>query len=296
MNVITKMILKDSRGDAKGVAKIYAKGGKNYVEVNSPCAYDDVIVTAADGERSAASPQTALDGPVDGVCLTAQGQALAWSGKKPSLAPVAERTKAQSAGVVSQEEEVAIAPDPTGADTSAEKVSESSAEEKDVIAAQPFAEDNVDEDTAAEEQFSDRQNDIAAEDSAQAASGESDELPQSTVDSAGEVEASASEGEFYRLVMPKLKELFEGREHVAQLEALFPDSQWVRVEDEGIAAYVVGIVGSPVQFICYGIPDEDGSAPPSEKTECRQWLPMPTGGGYWMMYQSAVDGKTLSAV
>ena len=103
------------------------------------------------------------------------------------------------------------------------------------------------------------------------------------------------QGEFFKLIEQKLKELFDGRERASELEALFPDSKWVRVDDGGEAAYVVGVVGDPVKFICYGVPDADGSAPPKGKEESRQWLPVPGGGGYWMMYQSAEDGSTLTA-
>ena len=103
------------------------------------------------------------------------------------------------------------------------------------------------------------------------------------------------QGEFFKLIEQKLKELFDGRDRVSELEALFPDSKWVRVDDGGEAAYVVGVVGDPAKFICYGVPDADGSAPPKGKEESRQWLPVPGGGGYWMMYQSAEDGSTLTA-
>lgn len=129
----------------------------------------------------------------------------------------------------------------------------------------------------------------------QTASAESDEgrnIPQTSETTGGETK----EGGFFKLIEPKLTELFEGRERVSGLEAVFPDSKWVSVDDGDEPAYVVGVVGKPVQFICYGVPDADGSAPPKGREECRQWLPLPGGGGYWMMYQSADDGSTLTAL
>ena len=103
-------------------------------------------------------------------------------------------------------------------------------------------------------------------------------------------------GRFFDKIKEKMDKLFADNEKDDELTALIPDSRWVRVrtEDEW---YVVGVVGDPAEFICYGIPGDDKSDPPSEDAGCRQWLEIEKGGrGYWMMYQSAESGETLQAV
>ena len=100
---------------------------------------------------------------------------------------------------------------------------------------------------------------------------------------------------FYDRIADKIAKLLGENEREDELCALIPDSNWVRVKaDDG--AYVVGVVGDPVEFICYGIPADNALDPPDEKQGCRQWLEVVRGGrGYWMMYQSAETGETLTA-
>lgn len=104
------------------------------------------------------------------------------------------------------------------------------------------------------------------------------------------------EGRFFDKISDKIEKLFSENEKDEEMTALIPDSRWVRVmTDDGW--YVVGIVGEPAEFICYGIPGEDPSDPPEEEEGCRQWIEVEKGGrGYWMMYQSAESGETLTAV
>lgn len=102
-------------------------------------------------------------------------------------------------------------------------------------------------------------------------------------------------GRFFDRIADKIGRLFEDNEREEELCALVPDSRWVRVKAED-GAYVVGIVGDPAEFICYGIPADNALDPPDEKQGCRQWLEVEKGGrGYWMMYQSAETGETLTA-
>lgn len=103
-------------------------------------------------------------------------------------------------------------------------------------------------------------------------------------------------GRFFDKIADKIEKLFEENEKDEELTALIPDSRWARVKAED-SWYVVGVVGDPAEFICYGIPDDDATNPPDEREGCRQWLEVEKGGrGYWMMYQSALTGETLTAV
>ena len=102
---------------------------------------------------------------------------------------------------------------------------------------------------------------------------------------------------FYKKIEKNLNELFESHEKDEELSLLIPDSKWVRVPIEDDGYYVVGLIESDgvPNIICYGVPDKDDSNPPQNSTDCRQWMEIEKGGrGYWMMYQSAISGETLT--
>lgn len=102
---------------------------------------------------------------------------------------------------------------------------------------------------------------------------------------------------FYKQIEASMQELFDKYENDEELMRMVPDSKWVRVTVDDTNYYVVGLIysdGKP-NLICYGIPDKDSSNPPDNANECRQWLELEKGGrGYWMMYQSAISGQTIT--
>ena len=255
MKVVNRFVLKDC-GEAKGVAKIVNGGGKNHVEASCAAAFDAVIANV--GGKAVEIGDGGVEGEVRGVALFGDGVLVASGGDAVGFAPKTVQETVPEA-----------APEETGQET------EVTFEEKP----QPPTESAEDESADAEQGVEEKPEELVEQ-----GAPEDEHAPQ-----------RGGQGEFFKLIEQKLKELFDGRERASELEALFPDSKWVRVDDGGEAAYVVGVVGDPVKFICYGVPDADGSAPPKGKEESRQWLPVPGGGGYWMMYQSAEDGSTLTA-
>lgn len=255
MKVVNRFVLKDC-GEAKGVAKIVNGGGKNHVEASCAAAFDAVFANV--GGETVEIGDGGVEGEVRGVALFGDGVLVASGGEAVSFA-----------SSPTQEPDAEAAPEETGQET------EVTSEEKP----QPPTE-RVEEERAEAAQTDEEKPEETATESA----------PKEV-----QMPRKEGQGEFFKLIEQKLKELFDGRERASELEALFPDSKWVRVDDGGEAAYVVGVVGEPAKFICYGVPDADGSAPPKGKEESRQWLPVPGGGGYWMMYQSAEDGSTLTA-
>ena len=100
--------------------------------------------------------------------------------------------------------------------------------------------------------------------------------------------------DFYNSIKDELDKLFDTYQADEELESLIENSRWVRVPTGEEGYYVTGIIyydGVP-QIICYGVPDKDNSNPPPCNSTCRQWLPIVEDGrGYWMMYQSAIDGE-----
>lgn len=103
---------------------------------------------------------------------------------------------------------------------------------------------------------------------------------------------------FYKKIEENMQELFEKNDSDEELALLIPDSKWVRVSLGDDGYYVVGIIYSDEtpNIICYGVPDKDGSNPPQSDENCRQWMEIEKGGrGYWMMYQSAQTGETITS-
>lgn len=103
---------------------------------------------------------------------------------------------------------------------------------------------------------------------------------------------------FYKKIEENMQELFDKNEPDEELPLLIPDSKWVRVSLGEEGYYVVGIIYSDdvPNIICYGVPDKDESNPPQSDENCRQWMEIEKGGrGYWMMYQSAKTGETITS-
>lgn len=103
---------------------------------------------------------------------------------------------------------------------------------------------------------------------------------------------------FYLAVKPQLDEIFICYPPEKELNDLVPNSKWVHINSDG-DYYVVGLVynGTVVSHVCYGIPSPYYVAPPEEIADVAVWLPAdvsaPDGKGYWVIYQSAVDGKCV---
>ena len=264
MKVVNRFVLKRG-GEANGVAKVVRGGDANYVEASSASAFDAVIANV-DGEAVAVD-EKGVKGTVRGVALFKGGELVASGGEEIEFEPAAESGQAAK---VTPVEERKTEREPDG-----EILREVPPVEE------PQQKPRLGEEVGAVPDEEKKINETAA--------------PGAGAEKKEQKQREKGQGEFFRLIEQKLDELFDGREREPKLEALFPDSKWVRVDDGDEAAYVVGVVGEPAKFICYGVPDEDGSAPPKGKEESRQWLPVPGGGGYWMMYQSAEDGSTLTA-
>lgn len=103
---------------------------------------------------------------------------------------------------------------------------------------------------------------------------------------------------FYLAVKPQLDEMFICYPVDSELANIVPNSRWVRVATED-DYYVVGVIFDldEPKYICYGIHGGFAEKPPEEIKNLCDWLPLdlsnPDGEGYWMLYQSAKDGKTL---
>ena len=191
MKVVNRFVLKDC-GEAKGIAKIVNGGGKNHVEASCAAAFDAVIANV--GGKAVEIGDGGVEGEVRGVALFGDGVLVASGGEAVGFAPKTV-----------QETEPEAAPEETGQET------EVTSEEKP----QPPTESAEDESADAEQGVEEKPEELVEQ-----GAPEDEHAPQ-----------RGGQGEFFKLIEQKLKELFDGRERASELEALFPDSKWVRVDD-----------------------------------------------------------------
>lgn len=104
---------------------------------------------------------------------------------------------------------------------------------------------------------------------------------------------------FYHAVKPQIDEMFVRYPAEERLNRIVPNSKWVRVETDSDDYYVLGVLfdlSLPI-FICYGIPGVRSVPPPKDIADVSVWLPLdsrrPDGEGFWVIYQSATDGKCI---
>lgn len=103
---------------------------------------------------------------------------------------------------------------------------------------------------------------------------------------------------FYESVKEQVSRLFEKNERFTKLEELLPESRWIKVNyDSSGRYYLVGVIGDPVRYMCYGVPGEYSPTPPADLAGYSQWLALdendPAGKGFWLMYQDAQTGRSV---
>ena len=102
---------------------------------------------------------------------------------------------------------------------------------------------------------------------------------------------------FYEKNKESIDRLFSEGEREEMLQALLPQTKWVKVSYDESRHYIVGLVGETPDYICYGLPGVYSSHPPIAESGYTQWLPIsvrePHGKGYWVLYQCAKTGETI---
>lgn len=106
---------------------------------------------------------------------------------------------------------------------------------------------------------------------------------------------------YYEQIKDRVDALFGMGVRERELERLMPDTRWVRIEYSSVAYYVVGVIGGirgMPDYICYGVPSEFSDQPPLFLGKDARWVPVsvrqPQGKGYWLLFQSAKSGETVS--
>lgn len=113
-------------------------------------------------------------------------------------------------------------------------------------------------------------------------------------------ENGGEKGTYYERIKPQIERLFEEFNEEKSLSEVVPDSRWVKIKYDGDDYYVVGVIydkNRPL-YICYGVEGRYGEKPEKIGDYC-SFIPSSIfnlkGDGYWVMYQSAISGKCLSA-
>ena len=104
---------------------------------------------------------------------------------------------------------------------------------------------------------------------------------------------------YYEQVSDQIEKLFTEGTRETELESLMPHTKWVRVDFSGDGRfYVVGLVGDKPDYICYGLPADYSPEPPDAISGYCGWLPLdvknPQGKGYWLLYQDADTGESVT--
>lgn len=104
--------------------------------------------------------------------------------------------------------------------------------------------------------------------------------------------------QFYYSIEGSLNDLFANYPSDEVLEEKIASSKFVKVDYENDGNYYsVGVIydeDGVEEYICYAIFGKKDCPPPKELSEFSQFLPIDEENGYYLMYQNAEDGKSIS--
>lgn len=102
------------------------------------------------------------------------------------------------------------------------------------------------------------------------------------------------EPSFTELAKADIDKLFGAAPKDDELNRLLPDIEWVRVETDG---NVISVGRGGNEFLCYAVAGTYRKLSPLG--EHSQWLPsnraVPTGKGYWLIFQSQTTGEIIES-
>ena len=114
----------------------------------------------------------------------------------------------------------------------------------------------------------------------------------------GDEENGGAKNTYYERIKPHIERLFENFGEEKSLSEVVKGSRWVKIKYDGDDYYAVGIIyykNRPL-YICYGVEGRYGEKPEKIGENC-SFIPSSLfnlkGDGYWVIYQSAITGKTV---
>ncbi|MBR6737305.1 MAG: hypothetical protein IKL82_02950 [Clostridia bacterium] len=110
---------------------------------------------------------------------------------------------------------------------------------------------------------------------------------------------SVENANFYAGVKEKVEELLSSYPKNEELEKLLPNSRFCKINYDSEKFYSVGIISENdcVTHLCYAVKGNFSSVPTSLQPYCR-FMPLspfaPYGDGYYLIFQNADNGETLT--
>ena len=104
---------------------------------------------------------------------------------------------------------------------------------------------------------------------------------------------------FFEQIAPNINALFAGNEQDQVLMQKIPNSIFAKItQSEDNFFHCVGVIYSDEsltspEYICYALPCKNGDYPPPNMQKFAQYLPTSEQGGYFLMYQKAIDGENV---
>ncbi len=114
----------------------------------------------------------------------------------------------------------------------------------------------------------------------------------------GDEDEKREGGFFFEKVGADVNEIFKSNPREEDLEKMVFSSRWAKVIYSDNKFYVVGVIynNSLPEYICYGVPGNYGEKPENLSGFC-SFIPSSPfalkSEGYWVMFQSAANGKRL---
>ncbi len=108
-------------------------------------------------------------------------------------------------------------------------------------------------------------------------------------------EPRLADGGFYERMSGDIKKIFAAYPRLAALEDVIENSRWAKISYGNGAHYAFGVIydGGNAKYLCYAVPvAADAPCPESLKGRAG-YIPV-DGGGYWVMYQDAQTGISLT--
>ena len=100
--------------------------------------------------------------------------------------------------------------------------------------------------------------------------------------------------DFYYSIKAQLDEMFICYPEIGTLKRAVPNSKWVKVDGTD-GEYAIGVIyeEDTPKYVCYGVPSGRDCLPPENVRKLCQYI---SDGeeGYWVVFQSADTGETLT--
>ena len=105
-----------------------------------------------------------------------------------------------------------------------------------------------------------------------------------------------SDGGFYERMSADVRKIFSAYPRLPALEDVIENSRWAKISYGNGAHYAFGVIyqGGKAAFLCYAVPVESDAPCPESLRGRASYVPV-DGGGYWVMYQDANTGISVTA-